>query len=131
VSALWEGSEAGRVAVPALCGPAYVEPRMSDGIGRTADAAAQVVRDHGPMGLPAVLWTLVVFAALWRGDAATLHELWPYLFWTWIGLIGMTVASAIGLSVLRSRAPRKVPHVAVAPITPRNDERPELDVGLT
>jgi hypothetical protein len=82
--------------------------------GNVVDSVLGVVRELNVVGLPAVLWTVVVCTALLKGENATLSWMWKDLYRTWLGLFGLWAAATAGLSVYRrfSKQLNPVPVIA-------------------
>ena len=95
---------------------------MSDGLGNAAASVAHIVRDLRPLGVTLVLWTVVVCTALWHCQPSLIEKLWPYLFFTWLGLIVVHLASVVFVSIGSAvvQAKELAPEISAEP-SPRVD----------
>jgi hypothetical protein len=72
----------------------------------------------GIYALPWILWTLICFAAVWKGNEQTLRYLGPWLYFTWIGLLAIVVTIIVITSIIARKDSLK------AVVDPSNSERP-------
>jgi hypothetical protein len=87
---------------------------------KAVEAAPELLRRLGVTGMACILWTVVMSVALWHCDGATVQRLWPYLYFTWLGVAGLSVVGVtltVALDAMRSSggAPAPANPEAVAP----------------
>jgi hypothetical protein len=82
--------------------------------GNVVDSALGLLRELNVVGLPAVLWTVVVCAALMKGDHATLIWMWPDLYRTWLVLFGLWALATGGISFYQRWSKERGPIPVIA-----------------
>jgi hypothetical protein len=78
------------------------------------DSIVGVIRELNVTGLPIVLWTVVVCAALLKGEYAALALLWPDLFTNWVALRCLWGAARAVFAVARWFVARRAPVPVIA-----------------
>jgi hypothetical protein len=89
--------------------------------GTLAHAVRDIVSQIGTFGLACILWTAVFGVVSASLTSPTVVQLWPYLYWTWIGLLSAWVVSSLVTALLRYRFMYRVEATAVEPDDPPGD----------